>query len=332
MKSSAKKIELASVDDLFSTEEGRRDAKLEKIQEISLSELHPFRNHPFKVKDDEAMMETADSIKQYGVLVPAIARPDPEGGYELVAGHRRHRASELAEKETMPVIVRDLDDDAATIIMVDSNLQRESLLPSERAFAYKMKLDAMKHQGERVDLTSSQVGTKLRADEILAQQAGSSRNQVQRYIRLTELIPELMDMVDEKKIALNPAYELSFLKNEEQVDLLDAMDSEQATPSLSQAQRLKKYSQEGHLTLDMMRVIMGEEKKSDLDRVTFTSDTLRKYFPKSYTPQRMERRISRWIADMETARRTSKSYGLCFQPYFNCIIFCNSQPHLFSPG
>ena len=279
MKSSAKKVELASVDDLFSTEESRADAQREKVVEIPLSELHPFKGHPFKVKDDEAMMETADSIKQYGVLVPAIARPDPEGGYELVAGHRRHRASELAEKETMPVIVRDLDDDAATIIMVDSNLQRESLLPSERAFAYKMKLDAMKHQGERVDLTSSQVGTKLRADEILAQQAGSSRNQVQRYIRLTELIPELMDMVDEKKIALNPAYELSFLKKEEQVDLLDAMDSEQATPSLSQAQRLKKYSQEGHLTLDMMRVIMGEEKKSDLDRVTFTSDTLRKYFP-----------------------------------------------------
>ena len=264
MKSSAKKVELASVDDLFSTEESRADAQREKVVEIPLSELHPFKGHPFKVKDDEAMMETADSIKQYGVLVPAIARPDPEGGYELVAGHRRHRASELAEKETMPVIVRDLDDDAATIIMVDSNLQRESLLPSERAFAYKMKLDAMKHQGERVDLTSSQVGTKLRADEILAQQAGSSRNQVQRYIRLTELIPELMDMVDEKKIALNPAYELSFLKKEEQVDLLDAMDSEQATPSLSQAQRLKKYSQEGHLTIDMMRVIMGEEKKSDL--------------------------------------------------------------------
>ena len=303
MKSSAKKIELASVDDLFSTEEGRQDAKLEKIQEIPLSELHPFRNHPFKVKDDEAMMETADSIKQYGVLVPAIARPDPEGGYELVAGHRRHRASELAEKETMPVIVRDLDDDAATIIMVDSNLQRESLLPSERAFAYKMTLDAMKHQGERVDLTSSQVGTKLRADEILAQQAGSSRNQVQRYIRLTELIPELMDMVDEKKIALNPAYELSFLKKEEQVDLLDAMDSEQATPSLSQAQRLKKYSQEGHLTLDMMRVIMGEEKKSDLDRVTFTSDTLRKYFPKSYTPQRMQETIIKLLEAWQKKRQ-----------------------------
>ena len=303
MKSSAKKIELASVDDLFSTEEGRQDAKLEKIQEIPLSELHPFKNHPFKVKDDEAMMETADSIKQYGVLVPAIARPDPEGGYELVAGHRRHRASELAEKETMPVIVRDLDDDVATIIMVDSNLQRESLLPSERAFAYKMKLDAMKHQGERVDLTSSQVGTKLRADEILAQQAGSSRNQVQRYIRLTELIPELMDMVDEKKIALNPAYELSFLKKEEQVDLFDAMDSEQATPSLSQAQRLKKYTQEGHLTLDMMRVIMGEEKKSDLDRVTFTSDTLRKYFPKSYTPQRMQETIIKLLEAWQKKRQ-----------------------------
>mgnify|MGYP000105042542 CR=1 FL=1 len=305
MKSSAKKIELASVDDLFSTEEGRQDAKLEKIQEIPLSELHPFRNHPFKVKDDEAMMETADSIKQYGVLVPAIARPDPEGGYELVAGHRRHRASELAGKETMPVIIRDLDDDAATIIMVDSNLQRESLLPSERAFAYKMKLDAMKHQGERVDLTCSQVGQVegKKSSEILAEQVGQSKNQIFRYIRLTELISELMDMVDEKKIALNPAYELSFLKKEEQVDLLDAMDSEQATPSLSQAQRLKKYSQEGHLTLDMMRVIMGEEKKSDLDRVTFTSDTLRKYFPKSYTPQRMQETIIKLLEQWQKKRQ-----------------------------
>ena len=304
MKSSAKKIELASVDDLFSTEEGRQDAKLEKIQEIPLSELHPFRNHPFKVKDDEAMMETADSIKQYGVLVPAIARPDPEGGYELVAGHRRHRASELAEKETMPVIVRDLDDDAATIIMVDSNLQRESLLPSERAFAYKMKLEAVKHQGARTDLTSRQVGEKSQTSiQKVADQAGESQRQIQRYIRLTELIPELMDMVDEKKIALNPAYELSFLKKEEQVDLLDAMDSEQATPSLSQAQRLKKYSQEGHLTLDMMRVIMGEEKKSDLDRVTFTSDTLRKYFPKSYTPQRMQETIIKLLEAWQKKRQ-----------------------------
>ena len=306
MKSSAKKIELASVDDLFSTEEGRQDAKLERIQEIPLSELHPFKNHPFKVKDDEAMMETADSIKQYGVLVPAIARPDPEGGYELVAGHRRHRASELAEKETMPVIVRDLDDDAATIIMVDSNLQRESLLPSERAFAYKMKLDAMKHQGERVDLTCSQVGNKLegkKSSEILAEQVGQSKNQIFRYIRLTELIPELMDMVDEKKIALNPAYELSFLKKEEQVDLLDAMDSEQATPSLSQAQRLKKFSQEGHLSIDVMRAIMGEEKKSDLDRVTFTSDTLRKYFPKSYTPARMQETIIKLLEQWQKKRQ-----------------------------
>ena len=304
MKSSAKKIELASVDDLFSNEEGRQDAKLEKIQEIPLSELHPFRNHPFKVKDDEAMMETADSIKQYGVLVPAIARPDPEGGYELVAGHRRRRASELAEKETMPVIIRDLDDDAATIIMVDSNLQRESLLPSERAFAYKMKLEAVKHQGARTDLTSRQVGEKSQTSiQKVADQAGESQRQVQRYIRLTELIPELMDMVDEKKIALNPAYELSFLKKEEQVDLLDAMDSEQATPSLSQAQRLKKYSQEGHLTLDMMRVIMGEEKKSDLDRVTFTSDTLRKYFPKSYTPQRMQETIIKLLEAWQKKRQ-----------------------------
>lgn len=304
MKSSAKKIELASVDDLFSTEEGRQDAKLEKIQEIPLSELHPFRNHPFKVKDDEAMMETADSIKQYGVLVPAIARPDPEGGYELVAGHRRRRASELAEKETMPVIIRDLDDDAATIIMVDSNLQRESLLPSERAFAYKMKLEAVKHQGARTDLTSRQVGEKSQTSiQKVADQAGESQRQVQRYIRLTELIPELMDMVDEKKIALNSAYELSFLKKEEQVDLLDAMDSEQATPSLSQAQRLKKYSQEGHLTLDMMRVIMGEEKKSDLDRVTFTSDTLRKYFPKSYTPQRMQETIIKLLEAWQKKRQ-----------------------------
>ena len=304
MKSSAKKIELASVDDLFSTEEDRQDAKLEKIQEIPLSELHPFRNHPFKVKDDEAMMETADSIKQYGVLVPAIARPDPEGGYELVAGHRRHRASELAEKETMPVIVRDLDDDAATIIMVDSNLQRESLLPSERAFAYKMKLEAVKHQGARTDLTSRQLGEKSQTSiQKVADQAGESQRQVQRYIRLTELIPELMDMVDEKKIALNPAYELSFLKKEEQVDLLDAMDSEQATPSLSQAQRLKKYSQEGHLTLDMMRVIMGEEKKSDLDRVTFTSDTLRKYFPKSYTPARMQETIIKLLEAWQKKRQ-----------------------------
>ena len=303
MKSSAKKVELASVDDLFSTEESRADAQRERVMEIPLSELHPFQNHPFKVKDDEAMMETADSIRQYGVLVPAIARPDPNGGYELVAGHRRHRASELAEKETMPVIVRDLDDDAATIIMVDSNLQRESLLPSERAFAYKMQLDAMKHQGARTDLTSAQVGPKLTAAEKIAENSPDSKSQIKRFIRLTELVPELMDMVDEKKIAFNPAYELSFLKKEEQVDLLDAMDSEQATPSLSQAQRLKKFSQEGHLSIDVMRAIMSEEKKSELDKVTLTSDTLRKYFPKSYTPQRMQETIIKLLEAWQRKRQ-----------------------------
>ena len=303
MKSSAKKVELASVDDLFSTEESRADAQREKVLEIPLSELHPFKDHPFKVKDDEAMMETADSVRQYGVLVPAIARPDPEGGYELVAGHRRHRASEIAGKETMPVIVRELDDDAATIIMVDSNLQRESLLPSERAFAYKMKLEAVKHQGARTDLTSRQVGGKLEMADVIGAKAGDSGRQVQRYIRLTELIPELLNMVDEKKIAFNPAYELSFLKKEEQVQLLDAMDSEQATPSLSQAQRLKKFSQEGHLSLDVMRAIMGEEKKSDLDRVTFTSDTLRKYFPRSYTPQRMQETIIKLLEQWQKKRQ-----------------------------
>ncbi len=306
MKSSAKKVELASVDDLFSTEESRADAGREKVVEISLSELHPFKGHPFKVKDDDAMMETADSIRQYGVLVPAIARPDPEGGYELVAGHRRHRASELAEKETMPVIVRDLDDDAATIIMVDSNLQRESLLPSERVFAYKMKLEAMKRQAGRPSKENcSQVGNDFgkKSSEVLAEQVGQSKNQIFRYIRLTELIPELLNMVDEKKIALNPAYELSFLKKEEQTQLLDAMDSEQATPSLSQAQRLKKFSQEGHLSIDVMRAIMGEEKKSDLDKVTFTSDTLRKYFPKSYTPARMQETIIKLLEQWQKKRQ-----------------------------
>ena len=303
MKSSAKKVELASVDDLFSTEEGRKDARLEKVQEIPLEELHPFRNHPFKVKDDEAMLETADSVRQYGVLVPAIARPDPSGGYELVAGHRRHRASQLAEKETMPVIVRDLDDDAATIIMVDSNLQRESLLPSERAYADKMKLEAMKHQGSRGDLTSSQLGTKFRADELLAQQSGSSRNQVQRYIRLTELIPALLDMVDEKKIAFNPAYELSFLSPEEQRMVLDGMDYAQATPSLSQAQRLKRFSQEGKLSENVVQAILSEEKKSEWDKVTLDSGTLRKYFPKSYTPQRMQETIIKLLEAWQKKRQ-----------------------------
>ena len=303
MKSSAKKVKLASLDDLFSTEESRSDEKREKVVEIPLSQLHSFKNHPFKVRDDEAMMDTAESIRQYGVLVPAIARPDPAGGYELISGHRRHHASELAGKETMPVIVRELDDDAATIIMVDSNLQREELLPSERAFAYKMKLEAMKHQGKRVDLTSSQLGTKLRADEILAQQINSSRNQIQRYIRLTELIPPLLDLVDEKKMAVNPAYEVSFLKPEEQEWLLETIDSEQATPSLSQAQRMKKFSQEGKLTEDVMLAIMSEEKKSDLDKVTLSCDVLRKYFPKSYTPRKMEETIIRLLEQWQRKRQ-----------------------------
>ena len=304
MKSSAKNIKLASVDDLFSTEESRVDASREKVVEIPLSELHPFKDHPFKVKDDEAMMETADSIRQYGVLVPAIVRPDADGGYELVAGHRLHHASELAGKETLPCIVRDLDDDAATIIMVDSNLQRESLLPSERAFAYKMKLEAMKHQGARLDLTSRQVGEKSQTSiQAVAEQAGESQRQVQRFIRLTELIPPLLDMVDEKEIALSPAYELSFLKPEEQAQLVETMDYEQATPSLSQAQRMKKFSQEGRLTEDVMLAIMSEEKKSELDRVTLTSDTLRKYFPKSYTPKKMEETIIKLLEAWQRKRQ-----------------------------
>ena len=304
MKSSAKKIELASVDDLFSTEESRQDEQLEKIQEIPLSELHPFKDHPFKVKDDDAMIETADSIKKYGVLVPAIARPLPDGGYELVAGHRRRRASELAGKETMPVIVRDLDDDAATIIMVDSNLQRENLLPSERAFAYKMKLEAIKHQGARTDLTSVQVEQKLSARDQVAKEAGErSGIQVMRYVRLTELIPELLDMVDEKKIAFNPAYELSFLKTDEQQMLVETMDYEQATPSLAQAQRMKKFSQEGKLSEDVMLAIMSEEKKADLDKVTLSSDTLRKYFPKSYTPAKMQETIIKLLEQWQKKRQ-----------------------------
>ena len=306
MKSSARNIELKSVDDLFVTEESRADAQREKVQNIPLRALHPFRNHPFKVKDDAAMQDTVDSVREYGVLVPAIARPDPDGGYELIAGHRRHHASELAGKETMPVIIRDLDDDAATIIMVDSNLQREELLPSERAFAYKMKLEAIRHQGKRQELTSSQVGMKLQALDIVGQQAGDSRNQVHRFIRLTELIPELLDMVDERKIAFNPAVELSYLKREEQTLLLEAMDSEQATPSLSQAQRLKKFSQQKMLSLDVMRAVMSEEKKTDLDRVTLKNETLRRYFPKSYTPKQMEDTIIKLLEGWYKKRQLSQ--------------------------
>ena len=306
MKSSAKNIKLASVDDLFSTEESRIDEKREKIIDIPLSELHSFKNHPFKVKDDDSMMETAQSIKEYGVLVPAIARPDPNGGYELVAGHRRHRASELAGKETMPVIIRDLDDDAATIIMVDSNLQREELLPSERAFAYKMKLDAMKRQAGRPSKNSAQLGRNFNGKEsreILAEQVGQSRNQISRFIRLTELIPELLDMVDNKKIALNPAYELSFLKKDEQIDLLDAIDSEQSTPSLSQAQRFKKLSQEGKLTVDIMRVVLSEEKKSQEGKLVFEVKSVEKYFPSSYTTKNMQEKIIQLLEQWQHSRQ-----------------------------
>lgn len=300
-------INLKPLDDLFSTEESRADAQREKVQEIPLGELHPFRNHPFKVKADAAMQDTVDSVREYGVLVPAIARPDPSGGYELIAGHRRHHASELAGKETMPVIIRDLDDDAATIIMVDSNLQREELLPSERAFAYKMKLEAMKRQAGRPSRENvSQVGTQKRSDQIMAEQVGESRNQIQRFIRLTELIPTLLDMVDERKIALNPAVELSYLKKEEQTILLEAMDSEQATPSLSQAQRLKKFSQQKMLSLDVMRAVMSEEKKTDLDRVTLKNETLRRYFPKSYTPKQMEDTIIKLLEGWYKKRQLSQ--------------------------
>ena len=302
MKSSARNIELKSVDDLFATEESRADAQREKVQEIPLGELHPFRNHPFKVKDDAAMQDTVDSVREYGVLVPAIARPDPDGGYELIAGHRRHHASELAGKETMPVIVRDLDDDAATIIMVDSNLQREELLPSERAFAYKMKLEALKHQGKK---TLDQLGPKWSTQEI-GKAGNDSMSQVKRFIRLTELIPTLLDMVDERKIAFNPAVELSYLKKEEQTLLLEAMDSEQATPSLSQAQRLKKFSQQKILSLDVMRAVMSEEKKTDLDRVTLKNETLRKYFPKSYTPKQMEDTIIKLLEGWYKKRQLSQ--------------------------
>ena len=270
---------------------------------IPVSDLHPFSRHPYKVRDDEAMREMVESVKQYGVLAPAIARPVAEGGYELVSGHRRKRACELAGLETMPVIVRELDDDAAAILVVDSNLQREDLLPSERAFAYKLKLEAIQHQGQRKDLTLVQLEPKLRARDVVAQEAGESSGvQVQRYIRLTELIPPLLDMVDERRIAFNPAYELSFLTKDEQAMLLDAMDSEQATPSLSQAQRLKQFSQRGELDAAVMRAIMSEEKK-EVERVTLKGDTLRKYFPASYTPKRMEETIIRLLEQWQKQQK-----------------------------
>ncbi|MEG1756685.1 MAG: ParB/RepB/Spo0J family partition protein [Clostridia bacterium] len=320
MKNSGRNISLSSYDDIFKTEE-TREAHVEqqpapmpvlekpqeapgheKVQMLPLNELHPFHNHPFKVKDDEQMAETVESVKQYGVLVPAIARPLDGGGYELVAGHRRHHASELAGLTEMPVIVRNLDDDAATLLMVDSNLQRETLLPSERAFAYRMKLEAIKHQGLRSDLTSTQVAQKLSVEKV-GGDAGVSKDQVRRFIRLTALTPELLDMVDTKKIAFNPAVELSYLKQAEQHQLLDAMDSEQSTPSLSQAQRLKKFSQEEKLTPDMMVAIMSEEKKPEQEKLTFTGDKLRKFFPKSYTPQQMEQTIFKLLEQWQKKRQ-----------------------------
>lgn len=276
--------------------------KVEGLFQLSTSCLTPFSRHPYKVRDDDAMRDMAESVKQYGVLSPAIARPMLDGGYELVSGHRRKRACELAGLETMPVIVRELDDDAAAILVVDSNLQREGLLPSERAFANKLKLEALRHQGERTDLTSRQVVDKLKAADRVGEDVGESARQVQRYIRLTELIAPLLDMVDERKIAFSPANDLSFLKQDEQRLLLDAMDSEQGTPSLSQAQRLKQFSQRGELTAEVMRAIMSEEKK-EAERVTLTGDTLRKYFPASYTPKRMEETIIKLLKQWQKQQK-----------------------------
>ena len=282
-------VALKGLDDLFSTEENRQEQQREQVQQIPIDALHPFTNHPFKVLDDEAMTRTVESIAQYGVLAPLIARPRPEGdGYEIISGHRRQYAAKLAGLDTLPVIVRNMDDDAAVLLMVDSNLQREHILPSERAFAYKMKLEALKNQGARSDLTSCQVGTKFRADESLAEDSGESARNVQRFIRLTNLIPELLDMVDEKKISFNPAVELSYLDEAQQRDFLEAMQDTQNSPSLSQAQRLKKLAQEGHFSYDVAFAVMGEEKKGELDKVVIKNDTLRKYFPRSYTPKQME--------------------------------------------
>ena len=284
-------LALKGLDDLFSTEEKRQEEQREQVQQIPIDALHLFTNHPFKVLDDEAMTRTVESIAQYGVLAPLIARPRPEGGYEIISGHRRQYAAKLAGLDTLPVIVRQMSDDAAVILMVDSNLQREHILPSERAFAYKMKLDAIKNQGARSDLTSSQVGMKLQALDIVGQEAGDSRNQVHRFIRLTNLIPELLDMVDEKKISFNPAVELSYLDESQQRDFLEAMDGTQNAPSVSQAQQLKKMAQCGEFTYEKAFDILGQEKKSEQDTVTIKNDILRKYFPRSYTPRQMEEKI-----------------------------------------
>ena len=281
-------VSLKGADDIFSTEESRQEQQREQVQQIPIGELFPFKNHPFKVLDDESMQRTVESVEQYGVLSPLIARPRPEGGYEIISGHRRQHAAQLAGLDALPVIVRQMDDDAAVLLMVDSNLQRENILPSERAFAYKMKLEAIKNQGARSDLTSPQLAAKFRSDDAVAKDQGISGDTVRRYIRLTSLIPELLDMVDEKKIAFNPAVELSYLDESQQRDFLEAMNDTQNAPSLSQAQRLKKLAQEGHFSYDVAFAVMGEEKKDELDKVVIKNDTLRKYFPRSYTPKQME--------------------------------------------
>ena len=282
-------VSLKGADDIFSTEESRQEQQREQVQQIPIGELFPFKNHPFKVLDDESMQRTVESVEQYGVLSPLIARPRPEGGYEIISGHRRQHAAQLAGLETLPVIVRNMDDDAAVLLMVDSNLQRENILPSERAFAYKMKLEAIKNQGARSDLSSGQIVQKSKLSiERVAEDAGEGYKTVQRFIRLTNLVPELLDMVDEKKIAFNPAVELSYLDEAQQRDFLEAMNDTQNAPSLSQAQRLKKLAQEGHFSYDVAFAVMGEEKKDELDKVVIKNDTLRKYFPRSYTPKQME--------------------------------------------
>jgi len=301
MQKKGANISLKGYDDIFSTDQSRAEAQQERVQDIPLSELHPFEGHPFRVVDDEEMMKTAESVRDFGVLTPAIVRPDPYGGYEIISGHRRHRASELAGKETMPVIVRDLDDDAAIILMVDANLQRETILPSERAFAFKMKLDAIRHQGKS---TSVQVAPKL-STEVIGEAAGMSKDTVKRYIRLTELIPELLDMVDSGQIKFNPAVELSYLAKQEQQDFLSAMDFAQTTPSLSQAQRIKKLAQEGECTLAAMCDIMNEVKKEEQGKVTFKTDALRKYFPKSYTNKQMEEKIIQLLEQWQKKRDRS---------------------------
>lgn len=306
MPKSSVNASLSSYDDIFSTEESRQEEQREQVQQIPIGELFPFKNHPFKVLDDDSMSDTVESVKQYGVLSPLIARPRPKGGYEIISGHRRQHAAQLAGLETLPVIVRQMDDDAAIILMVDSNLQREHILPSERAFAYKMKLDAMKNQGTRSDLTSTQVVSKLRSNEKLGAENNQSRETVRRFIRLTNLIPELLDMVDNKTVSFNPAVELSYLSPEQQQEVIRAMDDTQNFPSVSQAKRIKKLAQDGTFTTETVIAIMGEEKKSELDTVTIKNDTLRKYFPRSYTPKQMEDTIIKLLEQWQKKRQHSE--------------------------